>query len=282
VKHSTHSEWNVSTRHIGRSYNFSLTTVNSFAYTFASHAWAALPLSAVTMGSSIGCGGSIRGAPTDAGREQDVSLSALEAGFESGDAAREGEAGSTEGGPETPDGAFCAVEPSNYDESCSTDSDCAPADFGDYCGHICQCGPNAIGRASLAQDKADMARTPFGSGAFLGIGCSCAGVGLPGPCCRQGHCIGKQAAVTPDAGVSCAADFGAAGSSPWPAADAAPPGSVWCSAQYGPSDAATPGAVPGGWGPGACSHYNDEWACCTPLGVGVLCIPYLDAGATTD
>ena len=58
----------------------------------------------------------------------------------------------------------CLVDSSNYDRSCSADSDCVRADFGNYCQWLCRCGEDAIDRASLARFNADVAMTPLGQG----------------------------------------------------------------------------------------------------------------------
>jgi hypothetical protein len=97
-------------------------------------------------------------------------------------------------GSETPDGAdgSCLIEASNYNQSCSTDSDCVnsagpfPVDFGNYCAFVCRCGLGAINRNAVDQFVADVSRTPLGSGNTFGQGCSCGFAG--GPCCRSGMC----------------------------------------------------------------------------------------------
>jgi hypothetical protein len=203
---------------------------------------------------TVGCGGSIATAPTDAG---DAARDASPIAFDANDH----------------DGALCSITRSNYDESCSSDSDCLriadniPVDFGNYCEFLCRCGGDAINRVSASKFAADVMSTPLGAGALDG-GCSCGGGG-PAPCCRQGQCVSGGACAGAD--VSDASNNFGTDSPP-------PPGSVWCSAQYGPFDAAAPNEGPGGWCPGECSRYNIGWACCTPTGVGALCIPYPDAG----
>src|SRR5580658_820236 len=93
---------------------------------------------------------------------------------------------SSDGGPETDDGT-CVISASNYDQSCNVDSDCVEISSGDYCSAtFCQCGGSVINVGALAQFKADVSKTPIGSGALMGTVCGCS---VPaGPCCRQGMC----------------------------------------------------------------------------------------------
>lgn len=90
----------------------------------------------------------------------------------------------------------CLVAASNYDQSCSVDSDCVRVDFGDYCKWLCRCGGDAINRASLPKFTADIAKTPLAQGQVPGV-CSCGY--FFGPCCRGGRCT---------AGPDCGADSG--------------------------------------------------------------------------
>jgi hypothetical protein len=90
------------------------------------------------------------------------------------------------------DGGTCLIRASDYDQSCSTDSDCVrvaggvPVDFGDYCQFLCRCGLDAINRGSANQYVGDVSRTPLGSGCTYGQICSCGFAG--GPCCREHKC----------------------------------------------------------------------------------------------
>ncbi len=212
----------------------------------------------------LGCGGSVESANADAGDAASRSSDA------SGEASLNG-----------PDAGVCVISAANYDESCSVDLDCvrvtasAPVDFGNYCQPLCRCGQDVISRSSAAKFASDVAQTPLGSGAIAPGGCSCGGGGS-GPCCLQGRCATGPACLAAPTDASDASNpFALDAASP-------PPGSVWCSAQYGQFDAAAPSKGPGGWCPGECSRYNNAWACCSTLGVGVLCIPYSDAGMAAD
>lgn len=95
---------------------------------------------------------------------------------------------------------ICLVDSSNYDQSCSADSDCVRADFGNYCQWLCRCGEDAINRASLARFNADVAMTPLGQGRVPGV-CSCGYI--VDPCCRGGQCI-TGSACTMDASIDLA------------------------------------------------------------------------------
>ena len=87
--------------------------------------------------------------------------------------------------PPRADGSACLIAASDYDQSCSADSDCVRVDFGNYCNWLCRCGGDAINRASLNQFTADIAMTPLGQGRIPGV-CSCGYIF--GPCCRKGQC----------------------------------------------------------------------------------------------
>jgi hypothetical protein len=84
------------------------------------------------------------------------------------------------------DAAACFISSSNYDTSCTVDSDCIPAQFGNYCVSQCFCGGGAINKDSGAQYAEDRARTPLGSGTIAPGLCGCP-VSF-GPCCSQGQC----------------------------------------------------------------------------------------------
>lgn len=80
----------------------------------------------------------------------------------------------------------CNILASNYDKSCTTDSDCVEVSAGTFCVPACQCGGATINGGALPQFNADVAKTPLGSGALGRITCGCT-VSV-GPCCRQGTC----------------------------------------------------------------------------------------------
>ena len=58
------------------------------------------------------------------------------------------------------------ISASNYDESCNVDSDCQEVTSRDYCSAGCLCGGSAINVGAVAQFKADVSKTPLGSGAL--------------------------------------------------------------------------------------------------------------------
>jgi hypothetical protein len=84
-------------------------------------------------------------------------------------------------------GVVCTISASNYDQSCSTDTECAMVSSGDYCdSDQCFCGGSAISVGALAQFSADVAKTPIGTGAIPAAFCGCPLEGPP--CCRAGVC----------------------------------------------------------------------------------------------
>lgn len=108
------------------------------------------------------------------------------------------------------DAASCMIEASNYDQSCTVDSDCATVSSGDYCLPGCFCGGSTINVGALSQWQADVAAAlAHQSGSVEVCGCPVYGA----PCCRQGKCLGglsngcSSAADTlpacADAGGSC-------------------------------------------------------------------------------
>lgn len=72
------------------------------------------------------------------------------------------------------DTAACTIPASNFDQSCTVDSDCVVVMTGNYCGG-CPCDAfGAISVSALDAFDAAIAQTPVGSGAFRGIVvCSC-------------------------------------------------------------------------------------------------------------
>ena len=85
-----------------------------------------------------------------------------------------------------PDGEI--IQASNYDQSCTNDSDCAPVAVGDFCDPTAGTCPNAaINKDALSQYQADVAKT---QAAMCGTVTGCPGYSFSyaGPCCRQGKC----------------------------------------------------------------------------------------------
>jgi hypothetical protein len=169
------------------------------------------------------------------------------------------------------DAAACTILASNYDQSCTVDTDCVRVAAGDYCGDECLCGgESTINVGALAQFNADVAKTPIGSGAVEGVGADC---GCPteidnAPCCQGGQCVVGRCPETVDAA---------------PANDDAPSGNelnytVLCVADAGPLDAGYPGppAIPGvsRWcnGPEVCTPFNGGWECCVFMAPQSMCV----------
>ena len=99
----------------------------------------------------------------------------------------------------------CMISASNYDESCSVDTDCWEVSSGDYCSaSTCLSGGSAINIGALAQFNEDVSKTPLGSGALGSVFCGRRFSG--GPCCRHGTCLGDPNACSPPADTlpSCA------------------------------------------------------------------------------
>jgi len=178
-------------------------------------------------------------------------------------------------GASSPTGAFdaaaCTILASNYDQSCTVDTDCVRVAAGDYCGDECLCGgESTINVGALAQFNADVAKTPIGSDAVEGVGADC---GCPAeidnaPCCQGGQCVVGMCPETVDAA---------------PANDDAPSGNelnytVLCVADAGPLDAGYPGppAIPGvsRWcnGPEVCTPFNGGWECCVFMAPQSMCV----------
>ncbi len=162
------------------------------------------------------------------------------------------------------DSGACVIASSNYDQSCSLDSDCVgmagefPVQSGNYCQTMCLCGGDAINRSAVARYVQDVSMTPLGSGPTSAWGnCGCGQVGTP--CCVHGSCTTSCPAtvVVPDAG---------------PAGDAqgAPPNSIMCSLNGGPLDGGTDAGAPWRWctPPSSCVPFNGGWACCSTSSSG--------------
>jgi hypothetical protein len=167
----------------------------------------------------------------------------------------------------TPD-TNCTILASNYDQTCSNDSDCVASvgmfavnlRISNYCTNRCLCMSDAINKKSAAQYLAAISNTPYGSGAFPPwLGCSCT---LPGgPCCQGGTC-------TLDCNPE--VDSGEGDSSEGTIWDAAAlDGSVPCP----PAGAAVPdggqarSCIPGQ----QCLMFNGGWACCLMFGEVYQC-----------
>jgi hypothetical protein len=106
----------------------------------------------------------------------------------------------------------CNIYASDYDQSCSVDSDCVgtladlggiPVESADYCSPGCLCGTGeAINKSAVAQFTAAVSNTPLLSDPSPGCFCS---VRSTVGCCQNGRCstlcygIGIDGGVTPEA-----------------------------------------------------------------------------------
>jgi hypothetical protein len=149
------------------------------------------------------CGGAIN-QPT--GPDASAGSDGGSEGSNSGaDARGDLDAGTDEGGASV-DSPFgnCNIQVSNYDQSCSVDSDCVlsagnfPIQSGNYCQRLCLCGGSAINKDAADQYVADVSRTLLGSGAVPRLACSCPS--YSGPCCLGGTCAANCPSVPSDAG----------------------------------------------------------------------------------
>lgn len=94
--------------------------------------------------------------------------------------------GSKEGGTvSSSDGGTCVnIDVSNFDTSCTADSDCIEVTPGTICaGYTCICGGASISAADQARYDALLASVPRGEGP----GCNCPAFGIPR--CLQSQCV---------------------------------------------------------------------------------------------
>jgi len=105
--------------------------------------------------------------------------------------------------------AACFIQASNYDQTCSVDSDCVgqvnvfsgalPSEiqvtFGNFCKDMCLCGPGAINSKAAQQYVADVTKTPLVTGAVPYVGCYCAPIGFL--CCQSGLCSSQCIVYAP-------------------------------------------------------------------------------------
>jgi hypothetical protein len=223
---------------------------------------------------ACGCGSSRTSGATDAG------ANGLDAWTPGPDAGPNADAVN---GPEV----GCFIDPSQYSQVCSVDSDCIefipgvapylglgglPVQAGNYCvSTTCLCQLSTISRKEANRYWSDVSRTPLGSGTIPAKPCGCGG--SPPACCQNGQCTTKAlcgSAIT-DSG-SGAPDVSAAD------------GSVLCALHEGPLDSGLSGSDPTRW----CQHqeqcvpFNDGWACCITGpsgGISTCAIPVAnDAG----
>lgn len=170
------------------------------------------------------------------------------------------------------DAAACQIIASNYDQSCTVDSDCVSSVgtfphafsvfFGNYCESQCACAADAINQTAAGKYLNDVLGTPLGSGAIPFQDCSCGSLGPA--CCVSGRCT---------LSYQCSAEVSASDGGDDASAQASPLDSgVLCSATSGPLDSgvAQPGVAQ--FCAGTCSQVASGWACCIFAGAGTyLC-----------
>jgi hypothetical protein len=185
------------------------------------------------------CGGSIRatGSADDAGDHPDRSTS-------QGD-------------------ACSIVLASDYYQSCAADTDCALVGQVSFCppGPIDNCPTFPISKSVVPQY---MAALSDALASVAGQGSSCIANSV---CCVQGQCSTScpLPPLSPPAGADASSD-----------APIIPPGSVLCSSELGPVDAAVAdaGSVSRCNPPQSCMQYNGGWTCCMNAGGGIaICGP---------
>jgi len=192
------------------------------------------------------------------GRSETVSSSSAAPASNGGPTDAAGEAPVQSPGSEA---GTCFLPASDYDQSCTIDSDCVPINSAeDWCSSSqCACGATeAINVGDEARYMADWSKTPQGSGAAHPL-CLC-GLNVAVACCHAGQCTS----------LSCVLQEFEAGSSPEAGTDLEAgtdqedAGGVLCSLYAGPIDAAAPDGGPTLWcaGPQTCTTYNGGWACC--------------------
>jgi hypothetical protein len=92
------------------------------------------------------------------------------------------------GSQQASEAGVCDLEVQNYVTSCSADSDCVMAFFGDFCqvnDTECLGTPGYINQQSSAQWDKDYAQTPY---AQADGGGACDRPGYAHACCNQGQC----------------------------------------------------------------------------------------------
>ncbi len=179
---------------------------------------------AETAPSSAGASSKDEGGVSTASTDASAGATADAASNLSGDAAADASANA------------CVILASNYDQSCTVDTDCASVSSGNYCAQLCMCGGSAINVAAEVRFNADVAKTPVGSGAVKNIACPC--VAAFGPCCRAGLCT-TDCYATSDTLPACSNAGG----------QCAPPGAA-CGGTEGPK-----------LGPANSCAYDDEVCC---------------------
>jgi len=141
------------------------------------------PMRSAVLGSllfTLGCGAVTSETPADAGVTNSSAPHAFVAEAAAGHAREAGDSG-------VGDAGCSSIVASNYDQTCTGDSDCIRIGSGDICSAPCSfiCGLGGVINASdLPAYQADLARTGFSS---IGVGCGCPSFTY-GPCCIAGKC----------------------------------------------------------------------------------------------
>ncbi len=88
---------------------------------------------------------------------------------------------------------ICTINASDYNQSCSTASDCVSStpsglsvSFGNYCAMACFCPTAFINQSAVPQYIAALSMTPLGTDAGPDEKCNCGSLGSP--CCQDGQC----------------------------------------------------------------------------------------------
>jgi hypothetical protein len=182
----------------------------------------------------------------------------------------------------------CNIEASDYNQSCSVDSDCVgtagrfPVQFGNYCQEECICGGDAINKTSVAQYVHDVSMTAL---AKKLVACFCPFE--PGPCCTDNRCTTTSCGLFTDAGdggETPAVDAGLLEFDSSVAPPGQPPGSFMCGLNVGRFDAGTDAGGPWRWcDPSeSCVPFNGGWACCDVPSGGVTAGPTYCAVPVSD
>jgi hypothetical protein len=192
-------------------------------------------------------------------------------------AVESGSGGSTQSGSPSDSGdggadASCAISAGNYDQSCSSDSDCVSVAgsfavlFGDYCQQMCTCPQDSINVNAVGRYVADVSKTPLGSGQIAPEACGC--TANTGACCRSGKCTTVSCPVQGFVPYD-------AGQSEMPLSGALVDGSVLCALHEGPVDASSDDTSPSRWcePSQSCTPYNGGWECCSNVGALAFCVP---------
>ena len=162
-----------------------------------------------------------------------------------------------------PEASACYALPSNYDQSCVADTDCAPVSLGPLCtASPCSFCPNGvIGRNAEADYNQAYNAILANVDPSILHDCNCGGESA---CCQDGQCkLGSDCAMPEDAGaqsnddasyldytVLCVEDAGIMDSG-----SAISGASRWCN------------------GPERCMPFNGGWECCATTGPVVTCVP---------